>query len=338
MEEDLDTPPNVSEQAAEWFIRWHQGDLSVAERFDYVKWLKRSPTHIGEVLRICRLYSCLTGKSPLLFINEDTLRVASETREANTTRSPSVAARRSWRLEATISATLIGLAALLWWPNYLVETEAGEWQSLGLIDGSSVDAGPHTQLRHEFETGRRVIYLLRGEALFRVAEDPTRPFIVEAGATFIRSIGTKFGVQHLGEQVIVTVLEGSVVVTRPESSSMMVTVIAGEQVAASALWPAAVQRVDASRELAWADRQLVFEDTTVAEAVEDFNRRNRLQIEVDPALAARPVRGVFDAADPESFVRSLATDPHFVWHRTNDLLQVQLRSSENGTSAQSVKP
>lgn len=241
-------------------------------------------------------------------------------------------------MEMAVSASLIGLAALLWWPDYLVETGASEWQSLALIDGSSVDAGPHTRLRHEFESGRRVICLLRGEAVFRVAEDTARPFIVEAGSVFVRATGTKFGVQRLSEQVVVTVLDGTVVVTRPESSSTMVTVGAGEQVSGSALWPAAVRRVDAARELAWANRQLIFESATVAEIVDALNRRNRLQIDVEPVLAARAVYGVFEANDRESFVRSLATTRDVVWQRTGDSLQVQTRSGKRRTSRNQVKP
>lgn len=50
---------SIPEQAAQWLLRWHGGDLSVAERSAYLQWLKTSPVHIAEMLRMCRLYSWL---------------------------------------------------------------------------------------------------------------------------------------------------------------------------------------------------------------------------------------------------------------------------------------
>jgi transmembrane sensor len=69
-----------------------------------------------------------------------------------------------------------------------------------------------------------------------------------------------------------------------------------------------VRSVDSGRELSWAKGELVFDNETIAAAVEEFNRYNRVQLRVtDRALAARPVSGVFDASDPESFIAFLQT-------------------------------
>ena len=46
----------VSDQAAEWFIRLRDRDLTMTERRKYVRWLKQSPNHIAEFMRLCRLY------------------------------------------------------------------------------------------------------------------------------------------------------------------------------------------------------------------------------------------------------------------------------------------
>ena len=46
----------VSDQAAEWFVRLRDRDLTVTERRKYVRWLKQSPNHIAEFMRLCRLY------------------------------------------------------------------------------------------------------------------------------------------------------------------------------------------------------------------------------------------------------------------------------------------
>jgi transmembrane sensor len=47
----------------------------------------------------------------------------------------------------------------------------------------------------------------------------------------------------------------------------------------------------------------VFENDSVSSVVAQFNRYNHVQIHVtDAALSARPISGVFDATDPESFI------------------------------------
>jgi hypothetical protein len=58
-------PVSIREIAAEWLLRWHCGDLSIAERFEYLQWLKTSPVHIAETLRLCRVYSWMETLAPL---------------------------------------------------------------------------------------------------------------------------------------------------------------------------------------------------------------------------------------------------------------------------------
>ena len=60
--------------------------------------------------------------------------------------------------------------------------------------------------------------------------------------------------------------------------------------------------------LAWRSAQLVFERTTLEEAVAAFNSFNRLQLSLgDPALRTRRLGGVFRADNIDAFVRLLET-------------------------------
>lgn len=58
-------PLSIRDEAAQWLLRWHAGDLGVTERFEYVEWLKTSPVHIAETLRACRLYCWFDQMKPL---------------------------------------------------------------------------------------------------------------------------------------------------------------------------------------------------------------------------------------------------------------------------------
>jgi transmembrane sensor len=192
------------------------------------------------------------------------------------------------------------------WLAPTIETQASEWRSLALNDGSVVSVGPLTQLRNRFGDQQRVLQLARGEALFEVAKDASRPFLVDADLAVVRATGTRFAVSRREREVIVTVEEGIVLVSRDRAQSNPVAVESGEQTIVTATWPPVVQRVNAARALAWSNRQLIFENDTVAAAAGEFNRRNRVQLVVDPALSSQRVFGQFHADDPASFAESVA--------------------------------
>jgi len=306
------TPSSIREHAAEWFLRLHAFDLNVAERFAYLQWLKASPQHITETLQICRLYSVLYPmKKQLFFMNEDdisnVIALASREQLQQPTRT-----RSSWHARVLAVAAAIGLVLVggtmvtRTWFESTIETQASEWRSMTLNDGSFVSVGPRTELRDRFGTQQRLLSLSRGEALFQVAKDPSRPFIVEAGLAIVRATGTRFGVDRREHDVIVTLEEGTVVVSDGRGRAGAVSLSAGEQLTVSGAWPPVIQHVDAASKLAWANRHLVFEDDTVAAAAAEFNRRNRVQLIVDPALSSQQVRGVFHADDPASFADTIA--------------------------------
>jgi transmembrane sensor len=200
-----------------------------------------------------------------------------------------------------------------------IETRLGERREISLSDGSLLQVDPETQLRVHFAEAKREIMLEHGRAFFRVARDPKRPFVVKASDTVVRVLGTSFAVDRGKQGTTVTVAEGKVTVsnavsgtavTQSAESELTSTVLTARQqltVPVSGR-PKKVRQVDPARELAWAEGRLVFDETPVASALEQFNRYNRLQLRVtDATLGATPITGVFDASEPESFVRFLET-------------------------------
>ena len=106
---DENPPMSIPEQAAEWLLRWHCGDLSIAERFEYLQWLKTSPVHIAETLRMCRLYSWLENTRLKLYItNEDNfsnvVELPPRERETLGARSASTAGLWRTRIAAGVAA------------------------------------------------------------------------------------------------------------------------------------------------------------------------------------------------------------------------------------------
>ena len=106
-------------------------------------------------------------------------------------------------------------------------------------------------------------------------------------------------------EVVITVEEGTVLVSRDRDQSNAVEVEGGEQTIVTGTC-------------------LIFDNDSVAVAVEEFNRRNRVQLVVDPALSTQRVFGEFYADDPGSFAESIAnTRKGLVVHQSRDVILLQ---------------
>jgi len=323
---DENPPMSIPEQAAEWLLRWHCGDLSIAERFEYLQWLKTSPVHIAETLRMCRLYSWLENTKLKLYItNEDSfsnvVELPPREREASGARGASTGGL--WRTRVAAGVAVIALTAALGfvakisWLDHTLQTQGSEWRSVPLSDGSSVMAAPYTKLRHDIGDRQRVIVLAQGLAIFRVAKDPSRPFLVEAGGIVVRATGTQFTVERKADSVTVTMSEGSVVVTPSAGAEAIfdtVPLVSDQQLTISDSGAPAVEQVDGGQEMERAEGKLLFKPgDTISDAVEQFNQFNVIKIDVDPVTGARQMRGSFDAIDPLSFAASVQRSTGTSW-------------------------
>lgn len=324
----------ISEEAAEWFVRIKDRDLDSTGQHEYVKWLKQSPLHVAEFLRVSQNYlryrrAELPAFEPAESAESNVFELRLREIELSEPKSkrPPVA---TWKIAATVATVacslLFGSLVKVAWFDRTIETGAGEWRQVALTDGSTMRVGPLTDVRIEFSDQHRTINLLQGQAFFQVAKDKRRPFFVNSGVATVRAVGTQFAVSRASSDVVVTVSEGTVAVTRGKppatpgtlaqnqngmpSSVAEIPVSADEQVKVSPrAWPTKVNKVNSTRELAWTRQQLMFDTETLAEAAAAFNRLNRVQISVDDAeIAQWRVCCVFDATDPESFAQSMAEE------------------------------
>jgi transmembrane sensor len=196
----------------------------------------------------------------------------------------------------------VGAAAWLMWhfgrePVYA--TAAGERRILRLEDGSSVELNSRSRIQVRFSREQREVELLEGQALFQVAKDSHRPFIVLSDELRVRAVGTQFDVNRKATGTIVTVVEGRVAVRAHVLS-------AGEQLTVSDETPRPEpQRTSPAAVTAWTQGQLVLDSETLVDVAEEFNRYSTRHLAVED-VAARPLRlsGVF-ATDPDFLLRYL---------------------------------
>lgn len=318
----------ATEQAAAWLVALQEARLTAKERGEFVDWLRESPLHIAEMLKLSQVDRALEGfarwgKIPTAEALADNVVPLIAGTPYSAPRRPRVGSvLRVLAAGIAVVAIAVGMWFSLNERSTVVRTQLAERRELTLGDGSVVTVAPVSEVRIRFRRDLRSVDLLKGHALFRVAKDQGRPFVVRVGETTVRAVGTSFDVERAAASVRVTVVEGRVLVARhdsekggrtavPAAAPDQVLVAANEEVIVPDGAPMlAVRRVNAAAQVTWVTGTLVFEDETVAEVVRRFNLHNRAQLEIrDSRLADRHISGTFMASDPESFVDFiLATD------------------------------
>jgi transmembrane sensor len=198
-------------------------------------------------------------------------------------------------------------------------TSIGGFQRIVLEDQSAIELNTDSEVRVALTPQLRKVELVRGEASFEVAHDASRPFIVSAGNTAVRAVGTKFDVHRLENSIEVTVDEGKVAIGTPSLLEMKVDVLpitipqitAGQTATASGngVKLKTLPKDDLARKLAWQNQMLVFDGDSLADVVAQFNRYNARQLVIaDPALATLRIGGYFRPTNLDAFISVLQSD------------------------------
>ncbi len=343
---------SVTEQATDWVTELADGSADTQPAF--AEWLKESPRHVEEYLLASALYKALDRVDAGHQI--DVQAVIAEAAgnivsldEAPVSVATPVRKRHRWRVGLTAAAAFAGLAFGGW---LLVSagngtrytTDVGEMRSVELADGSVMELNTRSRVQVRFSDTERSVRLLSGEALFNVALDPNRPFVVHADTAAIEALGTRFNVYLGASETTVAVIEGAVQISSPATPLVEPADGGAAQTPASPL-PATkltagrgakilpdgriteLTPVDPAKVTAWRQRRLMFVDEPLQNIVAEFNRYNsapRLRVEGGYARA-RELTGVFDANDPLSLVQFLEKLEGFTLQSTPQEILIRAR-------------
>jgi transmembrane sensor len=229
---------------------------------------------------------------------------------------------RPWFFTSMAASLIVAIAYL--WVIHTVggpttfSTSIGGFQRIVLEDRSTIELNTDSEVRVALTPQLRRVELVRGEAIFEVAHDAVRPFIVSAGRTAVRAVGTKFDVRRLGNSVEVTVDEGKVAVGEPsllesraDLLAISIPLSAGQSALASGSGVQLKQlpKREMARKLAWQNQMLVFDSDTLADVAAQFNRYNMRQLVItDPNLATLRIGGYFRPTNLDAFISVLQSD------------------------------
>jgi transmembrane sensor len=312
----------IDSAAAQWLLRRDAG-LSPAEQAELQRWLDSDAAHALAWRQMCRADTLLASLPAARVAALDRSGLAPAAKPAAPSgwlrRLPSLLPLR-WlgRLADAVPRGALAACALLACgllgyqqlrqPGYsqTFTTARGQYAERRLPDGSSIELDTATELQVALYADHREVRLLRGQAMFHVSPDPQRPFHVEAGAARVTVLGTHFSVRNVGGLVNVAVQQGKVAVTAPGRNADAPVLLAGDGLTLAADGPAVPASVVPAAVGSWRERRVNFDNTTLAEALAEFERYADSGLRVDAAaLAQLRLSGSFDLGNPAQFAAAL---------------------------------
>jgi len=305
--------PDLLETAGEWALRAEVG-LSRRDAERLVAWLAAAPGHraaYDSVLEADRMLTRHGADAEMMALRAAALRARPE---------------GGWTSMRTMAASLIAAAFIaggigVWGigqhpelsavfglkaaPAARYVTAQGERATITLEDGSVLALNADSVAEVNIDRRSRTVRLEKGQALFTVAHDTSRPFEVFAGGRRVTAVGTAFDVLVLPGALRVAMLDGVVRVSADERSAQ--TLSRGEVMTVQSSGSTTVRKADTVRMAAWRDGVVYFEETPLSDAVAEMNRYARHPtVLADQDVGALRVSGAFRITEAEDFAAAMA--------------------------------
>ena len=323
----------IEAEALAWIAQLDGDNISEKDLVAFREWVNRSPAHAQEI----RELNSLWGELSVLTNMIDPIAKADAVSRQLRRREYFRAWRRRLAIPTAVLASILVVSipiAKLQTANRteivqtaevelstIYTTKIGEQQEHSLADGSKITLNTGSRVEVDFRKDQRRLRLLQGEALFDVAHDASRPFLVYAGDGIVRAVGTAFVVHLQGNEFDVIVSEGSV-----ELSSVLSTpVIKSNNIESKKLASlgivkaghkakyensvasiASLSDVEMTAKMSWQKGLITFQGETLEEVIREVSRYTELKIEIrDPELKGLQIGGVYKSGDTDSLFTNL---------------------------------
>ncbi len=314
----LHTMNTIDDEASLWLVRLDNGNLSAQSRKELKAWLAADERHQIALKAMADVWSD---------IDEVLMMISDEKSSKNVSLWPILTpVFKPMMLAASISflAIFIWLAMPVSVEKHSYATLVGQQMDTTFEDGSIIHLNTNSHIETEFSDEKRIIKLIKGEALFEVAHDANRPFIVYAGDRLVQAIGTKFVVHFESENIHVTVTDGKVKMSKMALNTKLseirelnsatiqkddIFIAKGEKVIAGSNQIPKLTHIKAEniiRELSWLDGKLIFDNERLFDVIKEINRYDKIEIVLkDPSLHNIKISGRFDLGDSEALIEAI---------------------------------
>lgn len=319
MSQHAETHESLEEVAAGWVARQRSGTMTAEETRELNAWLEAGAANreaFEHVDGLWRASARLRADPQIMALRDDAMRAYPGRRRprwlpAAAAAVVAVAVLGGWHAISPQTSPTSSLANSR--DEQTFSTGVGQTATVTLSDGSAVTLDTGSRLRAREVNGQRRVWLDRGQAFFKVAHDPSRPFVVAAGGRTITALGTAFNVRLERDRVEVVLAEGRVRVEGPKPvftplprKPAAAELTPGSRLIAARDQDWRIAKVNVDEVTSWRRGQLVFVRRPLGEVVEEMNRYSEKKIVVaDEALAQAPITGGFAEGDIEAFVRAV---------------------------------
>jgi transmembrane sensor len=313
-------PRRIRVQAALWVTDLHGPNRDAKLEATIRGWIAEDPRHAAAFELATEAWQ-RTGNLPAHIPQ----RIATPTQPRSRPRASALA--------GMAALCVVFIVAFYYLRDGTLTTGAAERKIVELTDGTQVSLNANSLVYVQYDDRVRKVTLARGEALFNVVKHQSRPFVVIVGDRKVVALGTSFVVRREdanGSAFAVTLVEGRVAVepltwpdALPSSTRAGLTLLnPGERLQFKGGGPETTDSPSIERVTAWQRGQLIFEDTSLREAADEFNRYGTAKIAIDdPETGRLRVGGVFRIGDSASFAFAMADAYHLrISHRKNEIV------------------
>ncbi len=312
----------IKDEASRWVILNEKGLTPKQER-EFSEWLKLNPKHGEHYARHKSYWSDMDRLAGLQLyfkknVDPDLLEdeVLPHTKKRRIKPLITAIAGLAACLLIVFSISYFRLDRSLVEPTLADEFKIERIQKLELEDDSTVFLNRSASIVTRYSSKERLVILNSGEAHFEVTKDFKRPFIVDVQGVKIRAVGTAFNVHYDYNKVDVFVTEGTIAVQSPKTKTNQATkesiVEINQQVIVSLDHKKPKLEVNTLQEkqiedmLLWKPQLIDFQNTPLVQIIDEFNRRNDIQIIIqDPDIGDIRISSVFWSDNLGGFVRLL---------------------------------
>lgn len=307
----------ANQQAAQWLITLEIDKSDNAEDYvAFMEWLEESPRHEELYERCLRTWK---SSESLPITSEDTLPILEgidlsdkESGEKESTRkSRYIVGIKPLALCASlVFAFAIFLVLVL--PQseaVLYQTNIGEQQRIELEDGSFVTLNTASRIAVKYQPSGRNVVLEKGEALFDVAKDSERPFVVEVGNTQVEALGTLFNINKGADTIAITLAEGSVRLLPTIKNQDLAEALLSPGQQAIVEFSGAIDNIQSSNTdevTQWVSGKLAFRDAKLEDVIFEVNKYSKTKIYMtDPALKEVEISAYFYIGNVDTLLFAL---------------------------------
>lgn len=302
MSESGSIHPDILEQAADWLVLIHSGQMTKQQEQEYLAWKTAHPNHQKAIDRVEKFTSGLSQLPENLDQNVF-LHSSHQLTEKIT--------KKLLIIFAPIIAFATAYQYLPWqqWQAD-VSSKTGEVKTLHLQDGSTLTLASNSYINIHFDDKKREIELVEGEIYIQTAKESNiayRPFIVSTINGAVKALGTQFTV-HQGKKQQDTHVEvyQHAVAIRPEQNQSRQTVIQqGEQTQFDSHVVHHPQTNTLPKPY-WTQHLLVVENKSLDQVLSEIYRYQNGKYFISDTAKHIQVSGVYSLKNPKQNIEALA--------------------------------